>query len=69
MQVLSVYPVVACQATPSTFAFVIIPTVMTVAVAETLMDTLGRDGTIKAALVRSMQRWGHKETHGDGSLC
>ncbi len=34
-------------------------TVMTVAVAEALLDTLGSpDAEIKAALVRSMQKWG-----------
>lgn len=33
--------------------------VMTIAVAEALMDTMGRpDGEIKAALVSSMQKWG-----------
>ena len=36
-------------------------TVMTIAVAEALLDTLGQDDeTIKAALVRSMQKWGRK---------
>ena len=35
--------------------------VMTVAVAEALMDTLGQDDeTVKAALVNSMQKWGHR---------
>ncbi len=35
--------------------------VMTVAVAEALMDTIGKsDEEIKAALVRSMQKWGKK---------
>ena len=35
--------------------------VMTVAVAEALMDTLGQDDeAVKAALVNSMQKWGHK---------
>ena len=35
--------------------------VMTVAVAEALMDTIGQDDeTVKAALVNSMQKWGHK---------
>lgn len=35
--------------------------VMTVAVAEALMDTIGEDdGTVKAALVDSMQKWGHR---------
>jgi len=34
-------------------------TVMTIAVAEALMDTMGKDeDAIKAALVSSMQRWG-----------
>ena len=36
-------------------------TVMTIAVAEALMDTMGQDDeAIKAALVRSMQKWGRK---------
>ncbi len=35
--------------------------VMTIAVAEALINTLGQDDeTIKAALVESMQKWGHK---------
>ncbi len=35
--------------------------VMTAAVAEALMDTMGRpDDEIRAALVRSMQRWGRR---------
>ena len=35
--------------------------VMTIAVADALMDTLGQDDeTVKAALIRSMQDWGHK---------
>ena len=35
--------------------------VMTVAVAEALMDSIGQDDeTVKAALVKSMQKWGHK---------
>ena len=35
--------------------------VMTIAVAEALMDTLGQDDDmVKAALIRSMQKWGHK---------
>ena len=35
--------------------------VMTIAVAEALMNTLGQDdNTVKAELVRSMQRWGGK---------
>ena len=35
--------------------------VMTVAVAEALMDSMGKsDEEIKKALVRSMQKWGHK---------
>ncbi len=35
--------------------------VMTIAVADALMDTLGQDDeTVKAALTRSMQNWGHK---------
>ena len=35
--------------------------VMTIAVAETLMDTLGRsDDEIRAALVASMQKWGKR---------
>ena len=35
--------------------------VMTIAVAEALMDTLGKtDGEIKTALVSSMQKWGHR---------
>ena len=35
--------------------------VMTVAVAEALMDTLGQpDKTVKAALIRAMQKWEHK---------
>lgn len=39
-------------------------TVMTVAVAEALMDTAGQtDEEIKAALVRSMQRWGRRYPH------
>ena len=34
--------------------------VMTIAVADALMDTLGQDDeTVKAALIRSMQEWGH----------
>lgn len=36
-------------------------TVMTIAVAEGLMDSLGQDDeAIKAALVRSMKKWGHR---------
>ena len=36
-------------------------TVMTIAVAEALMDTMGQDDeAIRAALVRSMQKWGRK---------
>lgn len=36
-------------------------TVMTIAVAEALMDTLGQsDNAIRAALVTSMQKWGRK---------
>lgn len=39
-------------------------TIMTVAVAEALMDTLGKDDdAIRAALVRSMQKWGHRYPH------
>ena len=35
--------------------------VMTIAVAEAIMNTLGQDhNTVKAELVRSMQRWGAK---------
>ena len=35
--------------------------VMTVAVAEALLDTIGKDDeTVKAALVDSMQKWGHR---------
>ena len=35
--------------------------VMTVAVAEALMDTVGQgDEAVKAALVHSMQKWGHR---------
>ena len=35
--------------------------VMTVAVAEALMDSIGQaDDEIKAALIRSMQKWGHR---------
>ena len=35
--------------------------VMTVAVAEALMDTIGRtDDEIRAALIRSMQKWGRR---------
>ena len=35
--------------------------VMTIAVAEALMDTLGRtDDEIRSALVSSMQKWGHR---------
>ena len=35
--------------------------VMTIAVAEALMDTIGKsDDEIKDALVASMQKWGHK---------
>ena len=35
--------------------------VMTAAVAQALLDTLGQDDdAVKAALVRAMQRWGHK---------
>ena len=35
--------------------------VMTVAVAEALMDTIGRpDNEIKTALIRSMQKWGRR---------
>lgn len=35
--------------------------VMTIAVAEALMDTMGKDdGTVKAALTSSMQKWGRK---------
>ena len=38
--------------------------VMTVAVAEALMDSRGRsDEEIRKALVRSMQKWGHKYPH------
>ena len=38
--------------------------VMTVAVAEALMDTLGRsDEEIGAALVKSMQKWGRRYPH------
>ena len=36
-------------------------TVMTIAVAEALMDSVGKsDEEVKAALVSSMQKWGHK---------
>jgi ADP-ribosylglycohydrolase len=39
-------------------------TVMTIAVAEALLDTMGQpDKLIKAELVRSMQRWGRKYPH------
>ena len=39
-------------------------TVMTVAVAEALMDTIGKsDDEIKAALIESMQRWGRQYPH------
>ena len=39
-------------------------TVMTVAVAEALMDTLGQDDdAIRAALVSSMRKWGRKYPH------
>jgi ADP-ribosylglycohydrolase len=39
-------------------------TVMTVAVAEALLNTMGQpDKLIKAELVRSMQRWGRKYPH------
>lgn len=39
-------------------------TIMTIAVAEALMDTLGKDDdAIRAALVRSMQKWGHRYPH------
>ena len=35
--------------------------VMTIAVAEALMDTIGKSNDeIKQALVASMQKWGHK---------
>lgn len=35
--------------------------VMTIAVAESLLDTLGQDDdTIRAALIRSMQKWGRR---------
>ena len=35
--------------------------VMTIAVAEALMDSMGKsDDEVKAALVLSMQKWGHK---------
>ncbi len=36
-------------------------TVMTIAVAEALLDTMGQpEKAVKEALVRSMQKWGHK---------
>ncbi|MBQ6582894.1 MAG: ADP-ribosylglycohydrolase family protein, partial [Mogibacterium sp.] len=36
-------------------------TVMTIAVAEAMMDSDGEsDGEIRAALVESMQKWGHR---------
>ena len=39
-------------------------TVMTIAVAEALLDTMGQsDEAIKAAVVRSMQKWGKKYPH------
>ncbi len=39
-------------------------TVMTVAVAAALMDTMGESGfDIKYALVKSMKKWGHKYPH------
>ena len=39
-------------------------TVMTIAVAEALMDSEGQtDGEIRQALVRSMQDWGHRYPH------
>ena len=39
-------------------------TVMTVAVAEALMDTLcGSDGEISTALISSMQKWGRRYPH------
>lgn len=39
-------------------------TVMTIAVAEALLDTMGQtDEAIKAAVVRSMQKWGRKYPH------
>ena len=46
-------------------------TVMTIAVAEALMNTLGKtDDEIKAALVSSMQTWGrHYPYAGYGSGC
>ena len=38
--------------------------VMTIAVAEALMDTLGQpDDAIRAALVKSMQKWGRQYPH------
>lgn len=38
--------------------------VMTIAVAEALVDTLGQpDDTIRAALVKSMQKWGRRYPH------
>ena len=38
--------------------------VMTIAVAEALLDTMGKtDDEIRAALVSSMQKWGHKYPH------
>ena len=38
--------------------------VMTIAVAEALMDTLGQpDDAIRAALVKSMQKWGRRYPH------
>ena len=36
-------------------------TVMTIAVAEALMDTMGgSDDEVRRALVKSMQKWGHR---------
>ena len=39
-------------------------TVMTIAVAEALLDTMGQsDEAVRAAVVRSMQKWGRKYPH------
>lgn len=44
-------------------------TVITIAVAEALMDTLGQDDdTIRSALVQSMQKWGQKYPHAGYGL-
>lgn len=45
-------------------------TVMTIAVAEALLDTLGQsDESITAALVASMQKWGRYIRMPDTAVC